>query len=711
MHISFASFLLIAFAGNALADDARWVQSYDAGYTDAKGAYAGGSEIMHLAAHKGKLFAANGYWVDARWVIPPDGQKQSAQVLRLDAPTSEWQVDLDMGKSNEHGLQYMKGNILKSLTFTRDSVGKPLQKPVSVLAMSAGANFERGGAVSVWVRDDRAGKWTHSLVRHGSSAGGIRWVPRDMQVYRDSVTGIERVFLLLGNPGVVSGVYDVKTNQIRWDRHNEFPFLTKGSFNVRPLGIAIANGALHFSEGSRIHRRNDGERPTYTQLLDLEEDTDTDVGGIRGLTTIKNPNGKGDSLLFLWAPGNRSQSQVKSLDPDDKGGYTLHDEAKIIDLMSKQLGAKITYTLGAHNMMYPVTHPTTGETVHLVGFQGNIAGKHPLQWRGSRLFAGAFYAVRTPDQKYTVHEVNNKYKPGKPLLIAPRAFCLSPFEDNELYIGGHDSSRKISDDMAWIFRAPLSVALGLNPGRDADPIKRETKRDPRLTQGPIYELRIYKANEGRFQHLIKRFRNHTDRIFKKHNLQAMGYWIPTDGSPTSRRRFVYILKHPSRYAAFQNWQRFFTDREWEDVVDRPEFQNLLSEKPVSIFMTENDYSKVAANAIDKPGGVFELRTYVTNPGKLPNLNARFRNHTTTLFNKHGMKNIAYWTPYDRPDIDNTLIYLIHHTSRQQADANWNAFISDPAWQKVARESQKDGAFLAQRPERIYLKPLEFSPLK
>ena len=61
------------------AAPAQWVQSYDAGYIDRNGAYAGGSEIMHLVAHKGKLYAANGYWLDARWVIPPDAEKQSGR--------------------------------------------------------------------------------------------------------------------------------------------------------------------------------------------------------------------------------------------------------------------------------------------------------------------------------------------------------------------------------------------------------------------------------------------------------------------------------------------------------------------------------------------------------------------------------------------------------------------------------------------------------
>ena len=691
---------------------ARWVQSYDAGYLDQNGAYAGGSEIMHLAAHKGKLYAANGYWVDARWEIPPDGQKQSAQVLQLNAADGRWQVDLEMGQANGLGLQYMKGNILKSVTFTRDGAGRLLSNSQNLLVMAAGANFERGGAVSAWVRDDGANTWIHTLVRHGSSNGGVRWVPRDMEIYRDKVTGVEHLMMSLGNPGIISGVYDPSVpGRVRWNRNLEYPFLIEGSFKTRPLGMTQANGSLFFSEGDSIYRRIDGERPTYTEILDLYEDTDTDVGGIRGLTSVPNPNGPGESLLFLWAPGARSKSQVKRLDPDGSGGYKIHDEVRIIDLMSERLDVEVTYTLGAHNMMYPILDPATGETVHLIGFQGNLRGKNHLRWSGSALYGGAMYAIRRGDRSYSVHEVNNGYKPGKQILVSPRTFCLSPFGDNDLYVGGHDSSQKVSDDMAWIFKAPLEVALGARSGAEAAPPRAPTPPEPRLLKGPVYELRIYAANEGRFQHLITRFREHTDRIFRKHGLESIGYWIPIEGSAKKRRRFVYILKHPSRYAAYQNWNRFSNDREWDALLDRPEFRGLLSEKPKSIFMTANDYSSAARDLIEQPGGVYELRTYLVNPGKLPGLNSRFRDHTTRLFKKHGMKSIAYWTPFDKPGSANTLIYLIHHASRAQADANWKAFSNDPEWQKVARESQLEGKFLAHPPERLYLKPMAFSPLK
>ena len=194
-------------------------------------------------------------------------------------------------------------------------------------------------------------------------------------------------------------------------------------------------------------------------------------------------------------------------------------------------------------------------------------------------------------------------------------------------------------------------------------------------------------------------------------MEPVGYWLPPDGTPRQRRKFVYILKHSSRYAAYKSWTAFSSDREWEAVLDQPEFRGLLSERPTSIFMMANNYSAEVRDPIEKAGGTFELRTYTAAKGKLVSLNARFRNHTTGLFKKHGIGNIGYWTPFDRPESTNTLIHLLHHSSREQADKNWRTFGSDPAWLKIARESQRKGKLLSKNPERLFLKPTDFSPLK
>jgi hypothetical protein len=108
-----------------------------------------------------------------------------------------------------------------------------------------------------------------------------------------------------------------------------------------------------------------------------------------------------------------------------------------------------------------------------------------------------------------------------------------------------------------------------------------------------------------------------------------------------------------------------------------------------------------------PGKVFELRTYTSPEGKLPNLQARFRDHTMRIFQKHGMSNVGYWVPQDTP---NTLVYIISHTSREQAKQNWAAFQKDPEWQKVAQESQVDGKIVA-RVESVFMNAADYSPIK
>jgi hypothetical protein len=119
-----------------------------------------------------------------------------------------------------------------------------------------------------------------------------------------------------------------------------------------------------------------------------------------------------------------------------------------------------------------------------------------------------------------------------------------------------------------------------------------------------------------------------------------------------------------------------------------------------------------ARAADAPAGgrVYELRTYHTFPGRLEALHKRFREHTMKLFEKHGMTNIAYWTPQDSPAKESTLIYVISHASREAAKANWAAFSADPEWQKVSEDSQKDGK-IVERVESVFMDATDYSPVK
>jgi hypothetical protein len=119
----------------------------------------------------------------------------------------------------------------------------------------------------------------------------------------------------------------------------------------------------------------------------------------------------------------------------------------------------------------------------------------------------------------------------------------------------------------------------------------------------------------------------------------------------------------------------------------------------------------AAGAPAGSGRVFELRTYTTAPGKLDALNARFRDHTIALFNKHGMEVVGFWEPLDKEaGAGEKLVYMLAHKSRAAAEASWKAFRDDPAWVKVKADSEQGGAILTKI-ESVFLVGTDYSALK
>lgn len=107
---------------------------------------------------------------------------------------------------------------------------------------------------------------------------------------------------------------------------------------------------------------------------------------------------------------------------------------------------------------------------------------------------------------------------------------------------------------------------------------------------------------------------------------------------------------------------------------------------------------------------FEMRTYIANAGKMDALNARFRDHTTKLFAKHGIEVIGFWTPIAGESADHTLVYLLAYPSQEAAEASWKAFRDDPDWKKAKAESEKAGG-LVKQVISTYLKPTDYSPMR
>ena len=226
--------------------------------------------------------------------------------------------------------------------------------------------------------------------------------------------------------------------------------------------------------------------------------------------------------------------------------------------------------------------------------------------------------------------------------------------------------------------------------------------------GPVYELRIYTCEPGKLEPLQARFRDHTIRIFERHGIKNVAYWTPTDGD-AAQNTLIYLLEHASRDAAKVSWDAFRNDPDWKEVAaaSREQHGKILSKAPESTYLVPTEYSPPVTTA--DPQKLYELRIYKTGEGKLDALHARFRDHTDSIFKRHGLIATGYFSPQDEPKSKNELVYLLQTENRDAAKAAWKAFGQDPEWRAAYAESTKEGRLLAERPISIYMRTTDFSP--
>jgi hypothetical protein len=107
--------------------------------------------------------------------------------------------------------------------------------------------------------------------------------------------------------------------------------------------------------------------------------------------------------------------------------------------------------------------------------------------------------------------------------------------------------------------------------------------------------------------------------------------------------------------------------------------------------------------------IYEWRVYEIIPGKKRLLNERFANHTIGLFKKHGMEVVGFWESMIGGRT-NTLYYMLAFKNLGHFEDAWKSFSSDPEWQEVANNSEKDGPIVASITNMV-LKPTQYSPMQ
>ena len=229
----------------------------------------------------------------------------------------------------------------------------------------------------------------------------------------------------------------------------------------------------------------------------------------------------------------------------------------------------------------------------------------------------------------------------------------------------------------------------------------------------LYELRTYHAEPGKLDALLSRFRDHTCKLFEKHGMTNVAYFVPVENKDNL---LVYLLSYPDKAARDASWKGFLADPEWKKAAGASEVNGKLVGKIDELFLSPTDFSPVFGNG--KPGGpdrLFEMRTYTATPGKLADLHKRFREHTIELFKKHGMTNLGYYELNERqPGAENTLLYFLAHKDQEAATKSWTEFRADPVWvaAKKASEDAAGGSLtVPDGVKSVFLRPMDFSPVK
>lgn len=223
-----------------------------------------------------------------------------------------------------------------------------------------------------------------------------------------------------------------------------------------------------------------------------------------------------------------------------------------------------------------------------------------------------------------------------------------------------------------------------------------------------YELRIYYCNEGKLDDLLARFTNHTTKIFEKHGMQNIGYWVPTTAGNNA---LYYVLGYPSKEARAASWKAFGADPEWKEVAKKSEENGKIVAKVESKFMTlKPELTKKIKFKEESPNRLFEMRTYYCLPGRYPNIVARFKDHTRKIFENHGMQNIMYFETIEKDGAQPTLLYFLAHKNAEAAKKSWDDFRADPKWIKVRDASEETGK-IVEKVESVFMVPTSFSKIK
>ena len=142
-----------------------------------------------------------------------------------------------------------------------------------------------------------------------------------------------------------------------------------------------------------------------------------------------------------------------------------------------------------------------------------------------------------------------------------------------------------------MFNRPAAVVLASIACLTSLTLTRAADDKPAAAKQRLFEMRTYIAHDGKLDALNARFKNHTNKLFVKHGMELVGYWVPTDPEK-SKNTLIYILAYPNKEARDTSWKAFSNDPEWKAAAAESEKNGKLVKQVISVLMTPTDYSPI-----------------------------------------------------------------------------------------------------------------------
>jgi len=444
-----AIFLMYS-AAQTQVDWFNFSKDYYPGTYDLNNKFLGGTDLMYLVNHKGKLWAGTSVWNDKPGTDPAPGP----QILVKETSSSNWKVDTSMGNG------YLRTDALYSFIFKKDKFGNTLPRPDTLL-MAGFSDLTAPYDVCVWVRDDATGNWVKTVVYPNVGAAESSYI-RHMNLYTDKITGVQHVFAA-GITAVVRGAYNpFLPGKIEWQG-------IEITGPQRMLSSTICNGDYYIAfatdgnptnNNGGIFRRNDGASPTWTSIYEWPDTGNVSLGrNCRGINAVKDPNGGNHQVMVGVLENLRSSMRF------DPVYNTQTVEVNWQHFFETEWGSSITaFNYAAYNNTISIIAPDNADTCLLMGAWVTYPAAYGTVNRNN-----SWYLIRRPNGNWHYGQIMDSLNPIPPGngLAATRTIIKSPFTDepHTYYFGGKDAGgpNPVFHNTAWIYKGVLAtIPTGLN---------------------------------------------------------------------------------------------------------------------------------------------------------------------------------------------------------------------------------------------------------